>query len=679
MSDSLDHLTTALASRYAIEREIGRGGMAIVYLAHDLKHQRKVAVKVLRRELAATLGAQRFLREIEIAANLTHPHILPLYDSGEADGFLYYVMPYIEGETLSDRINREGQLPLDDALQITKDVAAALSYAHSQGLIHRDIKPENVLLSAGEAVVADFGIARAVSAAGGERLTETGLAVGTPAYMSPEQAAGESEVDARSDLYSLGCVLYEMLAGDAPYTASTPQALIAKKLAEPTPRISVVRESVPPAVETALSRALAKTPADRFVTAQQFAEALTAEMVEVRVGRARWPLRAVAAASIGVVIVAAWFLSTILGGPAYERLAVLPPANLMNDPEQEYFVSGMHNALISELQKAGVAVIGRTSVLQYENTQKPIREIATELGVDALVEGSVYRAGDSVEIDPDYALAYEGIAIVWMNRQLMGIAPASEAAPKARAAVERAVSLDNAHQEVQYTLAVVRAWTDWDWTGAEAAFQRAIELNPNYPTPRAAYAHFLIWMRRQDEAMRHAERAIELDPLDPMARSLYGFVLYLARRYDDAIAQFQSVLERDPNYPAALNGLSNVYHAKGMYDEEVAAARLSYAVMEFTETEEALALFYAEGDYRGAARRMGDTLAALRNVRYVDPMGIAWWYLCAGQTNLALDWLERSFEERNSNMPYLNADPIYDPLREDPRFRALRRRMGLPE
>jgi len=243
MTDQLERLKTALADRYAIERELGAGGMATVYLSEDLKHHRKVAVKVLRPELAESLGAERFLREIEVTAKLNHPHILPLLDSGTAEeqlsdrppvrlsAFLFYVMPYVEGETLRDRLNREGQLPIDDALQITKEVAAALSDAHSQGLIHRDIKPENVLLSAGEAVVADFGIARAVSAAGGERLTETGLAVGTPAYMSPEQAAGESEVDARSDLYSLGCVLYEMLAGDAPYTASTPQALIAKKLA----------------------------------------------------------------------------------------------------------------------------------------------------------------------------------------------------------------------------------------------------------------------------------------------------------------------------------------------------------------------------------------------------------------------------------------------------------------
>jgi dienelactone hydrolase len=274
-NDVLSQLKAALADRYEVEHEVGAGGMATVYLAHDPKHGRKVAIKVLRPELAAGLGVDRFVREIEIAAQLNHPHILPLHDSGEAGGLLYYVMPYVEGESLRDRMNREGQLPLDDAIKVARDVAAALSYAHSQGVVHRDIKPENVLLSAGEAVVADFGIARALTEASSGDLTDTGISIGTPAYMSPEQASGDRRIDGRADIYALGCLLYEMLSGDAPYTASTPQAVLAKKMAEPTPRISVVRDTVPLAVEAALHKALAKTPADRYATAQQFAEALT--------------------------------------------------------------------------------------------------------------------------------------------------------------------------------------------------------------------------------------------------------------------------------------------------------------------------------------------------------------------------------------------------------------------
>ncbi len=265
MSDLLDRLKTALADRYAIERELGAGGMATVYLAEDLKHHRPVGVKVLRPELAAVLGAERFLREIEVTANLHHPHILPLYDSGEADGFLYYVMPFVEGESLRDRLTREKQLPLDDALQFAREVADALSYAHSHDVIHRDIKPENILLEAGHAVIADFGIARAVTAAGGEALTETGLSLGTPHYMSPEQATAEKDLTNRSDIYSLGCVLYEMLTGEPPHTGGSAQAIVMK---------TELRKSVPPHVAAATAKSLEKLAADRFATAKEFAEAL---------------------------------------------------------------------------------------------------------------------------------------------------------------------------------------------------------------------------------------------------------------------------------------------------------------------------------------------------------------------------------------------------------------------
>src|SRR6184192_3364712 len=248
--------------------------MATVYLAQDLKHRRLVAIKVLKPELAAALGPERFLREIELAARLTHPHILPLHDSGQAGGSLYYVMPYIEGESLRDRLEREGPLPLEEALRITREVASALTYAHSHDVVHRDIKPENILLSGGEAVVADFGIARAITQAAGTRLTETGIPVGTPAYMSPEQAGG-GPIDGRSDVYSLACVLYEMLVGEPPYTGPSAQVVIAKRFTDPVPSVRRLRDTIPPAIDGAVSKALGKAPADRFVTAAQFAEALT--------------------------------------------------------------------------------------------------------------------------------------------------------------------------------------------------------------------------------------------------------------------------------------------------------------------------------------------------------------------------------------------------------------------
>src|SRR5690348_10445204 len=270
----------AFTGRYAIERELGRGGMATVYLAEDLKHGRPVAIKVLAPELAAALGRERFLREIATAARLSHPHILPLHDSGEASGFLYFVMPYVEGESLRDRLVREKQLPIEDAITIVRQVASALSYAHSRDVVHRDVKPDNVLLSEGGAIVADFGIAGALLAAGG-RLTQTGIILGTPAYMSPEQGAGERALDGRSDGYSLGCVLYEMLTGEPPFTGPTAQAIIAKRFTDPVPSARRLRETVPLPMDQAIAKALARAPADRFATTHQFAEALR-ESAEAR-------------------------------------------------------------------------------------------------------------------------------------------------------------------------------------------------------------------------------------------------------------------------------------------------------------------------------------------------------------------------------------------------------------
>jgi tRNA A-37 threonylcarbamoyl transferase component Bud32 len=271
---TLERLRASLADRYRLERELGQGGMATVYLAQDLKHQRQVAIKVLKPELAAVLGAERFVQEIKTTAALSHPHILPLFDSGTADGFLYYVMPYIQGETLRSRLDREKQLGVDEAVRITREVADALDYAHRNGVIHRDIKPENILLHDGRPMVADFGIALAVSAAAGGRMTETGLSLGTPHYMSPEQATAEKEITARSDVYSLASVLYEMLAGNPPHTGASAQQIIMKIIAEPAAEVTTLRKAVPPNVAAALAQALEKLPADRFATAKAFADAL---------------------------------------------------------------------------------------------------------------------------------------------------------------------------------------------------------------------------------------------------------------------------------------------------------------------------------------------------------------------------------------------------------------------
>src|ERR1044071_7306364 len=268
-----ERLQSQLAALYTIERVLGRGGMATVFLARDVRHDREVAIKVLHPELSASIGGERFGREIKLAAKLQHPHILGLYDSGEADGLLYYVMPFVQGESLRDRLEREGQLPIEDAVRIALEVGDALGHAHAQGIVHRDIKPENILLSGGHALVADFGIARAANEAGGQKLTQTGMAVGTPVYMAPEQSVGDT-IGPTADLYSLGCVLYEMLAGEPPFTAKNPQALMARHAMEAVPSVRIVRNTVPEEVEDTIFASMAKVPADRPQNAAQFAELL---------------------------------------------------------------------------------------------------------------------------------------------------------------------------------------------------------------------------------------------------------------------------------------------------------------------------------------------------------------------------------------------------------------------
>ncbi len=293
MTEHIERLTVALADQYRFEGEIGAGGMATVYRMEEVKHGRKVAIKVLRPELAAMIGGERFLREIEIVARLRHPHIVPLHDSGAADGFLYYVMPYVEGESLRALLGREKQLGIGQAVEITQEVADALAYAHARGVVHRDIKPENIMLDSGHAIVMDFGVAFVSDALAPQRLTERGSSPGTPQYMSPEQASGEHQLDGRSDIYSLGCVLYEMLAGDPPFTGTTTHGVLARKLVEPVPSIRIVRETIGEGLEWVTHKALSRVPADRFRTALEFKEALTAATIEQRNGSAehRMPTR----------------------------------------------------------------------------------------------------------------------------------------------------------------------------------------------------------------------------------------------------------------------------------------------------------------------------------------------------------------------------------------------------
>jgi len=403
-----ERLAAALVDRYTIERELGAGGMATVYLAQDVRHHRQVALKVLRPELTESLGAERFLREIQIAAALHHPHILPLYDSGEAGGFLYYVMPLAEGESLRDRLRREKQLPIEESLRYALEIADALSYAHSKGLVHRDIKPENILVESGHAVVADFGIARAISSASDGRttLTEAGVAVGTPGYMSPEQAAGEKDLDGRSDLYSLACVLFEMLAGQPPFTGPTAEVVVRQHVAAMAPPVTQFRPAVPAAVADAIARALAKNPADRFNPVGQFATAISgAPPSAARLAPGGVPWRLVVPAVLAVVAIAVWLIGRAArGGPgtsaeAGPSVAVLPFVNLGGDPANDYFGDGITEEILNALaQLPGLQVAARTSAFQFKGKQLDLRDVGRQLGVAKILEGSVQRSGDEIRI-----------------------------------------------------------------------------------------------------------------------------------------------------------------------------------------------------------------------------------------------------------------------------------------
>ena len=430
---AFDELRAALAGRYTLERELGRGGMATVFLATDAKHKRPVALKVLHPELAQTLGPERFQREIETAARLQHPHILTVHDSGEAAGQLWFTMPFVEGESLRDRLRRERQLPFDDALRIASEAARALDYAHQHGIVHRDIKPENIMLTGdGSTLVADFGIARALG--GSDGLTQTGFTVGTPAYMSPEQAAGDPRLDARTDVYSLGCVLYEMLAGEPPWTGPTVQALIAKRLSEPPPSVRRTRPAVPESVDQAIRKALAPVAADRFATAAEFARALTppgattpAPIVVTapattsspatpgefrRGGKRRFPVAATSLGLgflLGLGLLFGWLRRHGEGQPdatgGAKLLAVLPFENL-GSAEDEYFADGVTDEIRGKLAALpGLRVTASRSAAEYKKSTKDLATIARELGVDYLLVGKVRweKSGDKsrVRVSPE--------------------------------------------------------------------------------------------------------------------------------------------------------------------------------------------------------------------------------------------------------------------------------------
>ena len=583
MVDQIARLQAALNGRYTIERELGHGGMATVYLAHDLKHHRQVAIKVLKAELAAALGPERFLREIEIAARLNHPHILALHDSGDAAGFLYFVMPYVEGGSLRQRLVREKQLFLEDAIHIACAVASALSYAHNHNVVHRDIKPENVLLSGGEAVVADFGIARAITAAGGDKLTTTGVAVGTPTYMSPEQAAGEAQLDGRSDVYSLGCVLYEMLAGHPPLLGASAQEILARHTLDPVPPIRTARATVSGAVEQAIVKSLAKQPADRFAAAAQFAEALNAAGAPRSPARWRSP-RWVGVVVLGAVALAAfaavwhpWRRPARAVAPVADvgSVAVLPFDNLTGNPSDRYLSDGMTEEVIGQLaQVRGLKVISRTSTEALKGTHLTLRQIADTLGVRHILEGSVRHAGRRIRVAVDLIDANTD-AHVWASRydrDLTDVFAVQEEIARqvadslvstvgVRPTLGRVARTEHPGAYAAYLAgrSLMYRRTRDGLRGALEQFQQAIAQDSAYAPAYAGLASvYQLWSvysypgidfyEASGRALAIAERAIALDPDLAEAYAARGFTMTRAWAPAEPIsADFTRALELRPN------------------------------------------------------------------------------------------------------------------------------------
>jgi serine/threonine protein kinase/Flp pilus assembly protein TadD len=602
MPDPPDRLKTALADRYAIERELGSGGMATVYLAQDLKHDRQVALKVLKPELAHAVGADRFLREIRITAGLNHPHILPLLDSGEADGFLYFVMPYVAGESLRARLDREGPLPIDEALRIAEQVASALEHAHRQEVIHRDIKPENILLHEGEAMVADFGIAVAVSVAGGERLTETGIAVGTPAFMSPEQASGDERVDERSDIYSLGCVLYEMVGGEPPHKGSTPREILAQKVLSEARSIRELRPEADAALEAVLARALEAAPEDRFATAGELGEALRSPEVgwtlaAKRLKAKRRKVAAAAAAGLLVVLVGAGAVWHWVRGEAEVPKLVVLPFEVFGVPEDDNVLGAVSEEIRSRFGPlSAVRVIASLSARQAKESGWTVSEIGERLDVAWILAGTVRQQDREGHVSVTAELIrVEDASSVWNDsydalglEELVqaeidvarSIAEALEPGLTGSEAevLERRYTQDpEAYRLYQRGRQYLRrpGYLRQDLESAQQLIERALELDPEFALAYAALSEVhgrMHWWydpsaARVAQQRKTLEAALRIDPELPEAHNATGLWHYMGERdYERALTEFEFAARRRPNDPWIWMQIAAVQRRLGNWD-----------------------------------------------------------------------------------------------------------------
>ena len=772
--DTLAPLRLALAGRYEIEREIGQGAFATVYLAHDNRHDRSVALKVLNADPESQTGELRFIREIRLLARLQHPNILPLHDSGHVQALLYYVMPYVSGETLRLRMSRERQLAIDAAVRITGEVADALAYAHGQGIIHRDIKPENILLSEGHAVVADFGIARAIDVGGIQQLTRTGMGgPGTPAYMSPEQLMGDRELDARSDIYSLGCALYEMLVGKPPFAGKDG---FVKRFTEASPRVSASRKDIPAWLDATVAQMLERNPADRYATAEELVRSLSAHASFDSVPAAGVDGQH-ASSSPSRSDPRAYQTPRSASAAVREveppSIGVLPFENMSADPDNEYFSDGITEEILNALTRIpSLKVAARTSAFALKGQSLDISEIGRRLNVRTVLEGSVRRSGSRVRItaqlinatdgyhiwserydrevkdvfeiqdeiartiverlkvkltteqdealgkrqtenieayelylrgrhcsyrwnisgmmqkaleyfdaalakDPEYALAYHGLADVYSILGLYAFQPPAAVVDKAMTAATRAVELAPELAEARTSLGFVQL-LDWDWKGADATFNRAIELNPKYAQAHTFRAWLLSTLDRQDEATDAVRVGTELDPFLPATNGVSALVAYHGRRYDEAIKESERALERDPTSALSLLCISMALAGKGAYKEAIIHAERGVSLSPGVNfLRGVLGAVYAMANETIAARQVLSDLLERSKRTYVGPTVVSWIYAHLSERDLAFQWLGKAFEQRDCTLGFGLRAPMYDVIRDDPRFTELLTKLGL--
>ena len=762
----LDRAREALAPGYVVERELGRGGMAVVYLARVAATDRRVALKLLHPDAASSAGIERFLREIRFAGKLTHPNILPMLDSGASEGFPFYTMPFIDGESLRARLDRERSIPIDRAIAIVCKLADALHYAHAAGIVHRDIKPENVLLIDDTVLLADFGIARAMDAAADDSLmlTTIGGTVGTPVYMSPEQASGDA-VDGRTDIYSLALMLFEMLTGAPPFVGKSAQATIAQRIIATAPTLSSALPGAPPHVERAIAWALSRDPNDRPGTAAEFAIALTnPNVTEGRTAETTAQHRAA-----GAVIARG-----LPSNPEMPSIAVLPFANLTSDSEIEFFCDGLTEEVIGALSRLRtLRVLGRTSSFALKGHKLDARAAGERLRVSTVVDGSVRRAGNRVRINaqlidvssgfelwsghldreidnafalqdemahavattlkatlaggvtsgttpaipgdayeaylrgrhalnrrtekdlhaaadyfqqvveraPDFALAWSGLSESLLLLSFYGAVSPHTVMPFAKRAAEMALDADPTLAEAHSTLASVDAAYDWSWSDANAAFERALALGPRSASVHQRYAlDFLVPLGRSEEARAAIERARLLEPLAIPVQASLGVVKHLTGDVDGAVAELRQLLDARPEFVIGHYFLGGALRDRGDYSDALQSVDRAITLAGDAGSPEMISargqILARLGDLDGARAAIAEVANRATDERSTFALQ-AQVLTTLGERSAAIGSLERAAEQREAELIYLDARPVYRELRGSAAFEALRGAVGL--